>query len=333
MLDFKEQHKLSQIMWRKAHISSPEFGYHNKKRYPHIVPRRLWEETLWPGVVKSLPNYLAQKEIQSHTGTHNLLSSWILCANLYFIVKIDPGFKALMVGFLRYHISSKILDLLETELEFALTHDCSPESLLGEKGGKRGSGQTSPDVAFRVKTDDGEGIILTECKYTEHSFYRCSARTTKDSQDKIGNTNPGRCLLSPKAAEYRTVCHQTVWQRRYWDHLKLSEYGESALKRCPASTAGYQLFRQQALAEGIAAKKRFKLVVTSVAFDGRNESLIGCLKRTGISDFRRGWGDLFQGEAVFKAWAHQQWVEYVRNNADTQLQNEWVAYMHERYGY
>ena len=155
----------------------------------------------------------------------------------------------------------------------------------------------------------------------------------KDSRNKIGNPDPERCLLAPTVAEYKSVCQQTVWQRRYWDHLKLSEYGVAALKRCPASTAGYQLFRQQALAEGIASKQRFILVVTSVAFDGRNKSLVGCLKRTGVSDFRQGWGGLFQGKADFKAWTHQQWVEYVRNNADTQLQKEWATYMHERYGY
>jgi hypothetical protein len=332
-IDFKEQQKQNHTIWRKSNISSFEYGYQNKKKYEHIVPRNLWKKTLWPRIVNTLPNYLSEKKIQSHPGTHNLLSSWILCANLYFIIRIDPGFKTLMRGFLHKYVSHKIIDIKDTELEFAFTDNCSPESLLGEKGGIRGSGQTSPDVAFIVKTATGKGIILTECKYTERSFYRCSARTTEGSQDKIGNPNPSRCLLSPKGESCQDICHQTIWQRRYWEHLRLSKYGVSTLKRCPASTAGYQLFRQQALAEGIASKNRFDLVVSSVAFDERNQVLINSLGSTGILDFQSQWGELFLGKAYFKTWTHQQWVEYVRHNAVTTLQKEWLAYIHERYDY
>ena len=99
-----------------------------------------------------------------------------------------------MQGFLQKHVSAKITGITNTELEFALDGAVSPEKLLGEHGGNRGSGQTSLDVAFIVETDSGNGIILTECKYTEHSFYPCSARITKDSKNKEANPAPHRCM-------------------------------------------------------------------------------------------------------------------------------------------
>ncbi len=331
---FHDQQKQAQIAWRKSNIASTEHGYYNGRPYEHIIPRTLWKETLWHGIRNDLPAYLSSENIQSHTGTHNMLSSWIVCANLYFFVRIDPGFKQLFLGFLQKHVSSKITDITNTELEIALDGIYSPANVLGEHGGYRGSGQTSPDVAFMVETDSGNGIILTECKYTEHSFYRCSARRiTTDSKDKIANPAPDRCMHAAKGYNYKTICHQTVWQRKYWENLTLSEYGKTILKRCPASTAGYQLFRQHSLAEGISATNTFGLVVTSVAYDERNQTLINCMSSTGVSDFTTEWGKLFTGKVLFKTWAHQEWVEYVRQNGKGPQQNEWVDYMNSRYGY
>jgi hypothetical protein len=313
-MSFHDQQQQAQINWRKAHISSQAFGYQNGKQYEHIIPPRLWHETLWQGIRKELPAYVSSKSIQSHTGTHNLLSSWVVCANLYFIIKINHDFKQLMLGFLQKYVSQTITGITDIELEFALDGVLTPENLLGEQSGKRGSGQTSPDVAFIVEAENGEGLVLTECKYTEHSFYPCSARRKIDSQNKPANPNPSRCMNDAKGYSYKSICHQKVWGRIYWDNLTLSQHGENVLKNCPASTAGYQLFRQHSLAEGVAVKGDYGLVVSSVAFDARNQKLMGCLSSTGIKDFTTGWEKLFTGRALFTTWTHQQWVEYVRQN-------------------
>ena len=332
-MTFHNQQRLAQIEWRKKNITSPKYGFQNGKDYPHIVPRHLWEETLWQGIRTELPTYLKEKEIQSHTGTHNLLSSWVVCANLYFIIKKDDDFRSLMLGFLQRNVSRNITRISDVELEFALPGAASPENLLGEKGGTRGSGQTSPDVAFIVETETGNGLILTECKYTEHSFYPCSARRTTDSENKVANPDPTRCVNQPAGVTYKNICHQSVWGRKYWNHLTLSDHGRVVLKCCPACTAGYQLLRQQSLAEGIAAKSDFADVYSAVAFDERNKPLITCLRTTGIPDFTKDWEQIFTGKTIFKTWTHQQWVEYVRQNAKTDLQRHWVDYLHARYGY
>lgn len=326
---FHDDQRVQQVHWRDKYLAIKGFGYQNRNQYAHIVPKKDWEQTLWTGIRTELPIYLQENQIQSHTGTHNLLSSWVLCANLYFPVRIYPQFKMLMQEFLQNRISAVIVEVTAVELEFAFEGGLSPADLLGEQGGSRGSGQTSPDVAFLVRTKQGEGIILTECKYTEHSFYPCSARTTRDSEMRKHNPDPRRCMNPANACTYETICHQKKWGRKYWEHLEMSEVGKATLKRCPASTSGYQLLRQHSLANGIAKSDKFSLVMSCVAYDSRNEDLRNCLRTTGINDFSKDWAGMFVGEAKFNTWTHQDWVAFVRAR---RLQDDWTSYMKERYG-
>ncbi|MFA5820468.1 MAG: hypothetical protein WC854_14475, partial [Bacteroidales bacterium] len=279
--------------------------------------------------------YLDRKNIQHHTGTHNLLSSWVACANLYFPVRLNAHLRILMLEFLQQKISNQITEITDVELEFAFPHGdpLHPSNLLGEEDGSRGSGQTSPDVAFLVTTRQADGLVLTECKYTEHSFYRCSARRTEDKEKRKGNPDPAKCLKPANLCDYKTICHQTVWKRKYWNNLSLSNNGKTILKRCPATSAGYQLFRQQALAEGIIKSGRYSLIVSAVAFDDRNTDLISCLKSTGIHDFQTSWGSIFDGQSIFKTWTHQEWVTFVKENQVGGQFDGWLKYLNERYGY
>lgn len=334
-LPFKLQQRDAQILWRKNNINSTEWGFHNKKRYPHIVPKELWLETVWDGIRTELNDYLTKNEIHYHTGTHNLLSSWVLCANLYFPIRLDTTLQILMTRFLNEKVSDKILEITDVELEFAFPEGdpCHPANLLGETDGNRGSGQTSPDIAIKVNTKNGNGIVLTECKYTEHSFYRCSARRTTDKETRKGNPDPKRCLKPANGYNLPAICHQIVWGRKYWDNIKLSSIALKTLKRCPAATAGYQLFRQQSLAEGIAKHSNTNFVASTVAFDERDTILIRCLKRTGISDFQTDWGPMFKGKAIFKTWTHQNWAEFVRKHCVNKYCKNWMKYISDRYKY
>jgi hypothetical protein len=258
----------------------------------------------------------------------------VASANLYFPARCNNDFKNLLLGFLQLKVSTDIIEVVNVELEYSLDGDLSPKELLGEMDGSRGSGQTSPDVAFIVKTTRGTGLILTECKYTEHSFYRCSARRTTDRGDKPGNSHPERCLQPASECNYTAIpCHQKVWSRKYLDHFELSSVGKSVLTRCPAATAGYQLMRQQALANGIKKSGKYDLVVSTVSFDARNNALIGCLKSTGITDFQTGWVKIYLHGGDFITWHHQDWVNYVRTHSNNALCKDWFKYLEERYGY
>ncbi len=326
-----------QVAWRKSNVTSKEEGQQNRKQYPWILPTELWEEGLWPGIRSdsshSLAAYLRENRVQKHRGVHNLKSSWVLCANLYFPFGASEEGRSLLAGFLRVHVSPDIQSVDAVELEYADDGSLHPSSLLGEQGGSRGTGQTSPDVAFLVK--GGKGLVLMENKFVEHSFYRCSARTREGGDARPGNPDLFRCKDALTLLDgFKTLCHQVAWGRRYWEHLAPVTNREmaSSLRCCPAARAGYQLFRQHALAEGIAASGKYDLVVSCVALDERNEKLKRCLRSTGIPDVQQ-WGELFQGRAGFAVFGHQQWVAWVRAHDDDGRWTDWLGYVQSRYGY
>ena len=93
------------------------------RQYPWILPEGSWEGGLWPGIGSgsdnSLPAYLERTGVQKHEGVHNLKSSWILCANLYFPFRGSAEGKALFASFLKRHVAVEIDSLEEIELEYA----------------------------------------------------------------------------------------------------------------------------------------------------------------------------------------------------------------------
>jgi len=335
MSDFDTSVQNQQIEWRSRHIHCPEWGEQNGKKRPWILPKNLWEQGLWSGIRSdsehSLPDYLENNDIDKHQGVHNLKSSWILCANLYFPFQRDSD---MLAGFLKQSVCSLIESVDKIELEYAEEPPLDPTNLLGEPdSGKRGKNQTSPDVAFIV--NGHKGLVLTENKFTEHSFYECSSRKKKYSNENIKRCLDFRLLLS----DITSNCHQLDREnkarknRKYWDYIRISNKGRQILKRCPAAISGYQLFRQQALAEAIAEKGKYEFVISCVAYDSRNKTLIECMSRAAIDDFTKDWADIFDGKAKFTTFTHQQWVDWVRKNDNQQRWKEWLRYIEQRYGY
>jgi len=330
--DFDRYMNDYQTQWRRDHIENQVEGEQHEKRRPWILPRELWEEGLWSGIrsgsAHSLPAYLEQTGVQKHDGVHNLKSSWVQCANLYFPFRED---REILAGFLHEHVSPLIETVDHVELEWAEEDPVlSPAILLGEPKGQRGRNQTSPDIAFIV--NGRKGIVLTENKFTEHSFYPCSGR-----KKIYGNPFPQRCMnLIRVYNDTDNQCHMLQWangertNRKYWDYLTFTPEGLISLKCCPATTAGYQLFRQQALAEALAQKGPYEFVISCVAYDDRNQILIECLKSTGVDDFPTGWGPLFEGHAKFTAFTHQQWVGWVSSNRKG-IWQDWLDYVNKRY--
>lgn len=338
MHNFDSYQEKLQIAWREKHIRVKEYGVQNGKERPWILPRDDWELGLWPGIrsdsAHSLPAYLEREKVQKHDGVHNLKSSWMLCANLYFPFQCDLP---LIAGFLRKHVESSVKSIKKIELEYA-EDSLSPALLLGEPEGQRGKNQTSPDVAF-ICTVDGErrGLILVENKFTEHSFYECSGR-----KKEYENPDRTRCMdFNALAGDPEKACYMTEWElgrrknRRYWDYITFSDSGLKNLKRCPAAVAGYQLFRQQALAEAIARAQGspYNKVISCVAYDARNETLVRSMRGAGIKDFTTDWVTLFDGKASFSTLTHQQWVNWVEKHDSTRRWRDWLVYVQERYGF
>jgi len=342
MSHFREAERERQIKWRRKTLQNQENGRQNNHYYEHVLPAENWELNLWPGIRSdsSLPlsEYLKREQIQKHSGSHNLLSSWILCANLYFPFRKSAASLALLRDFLSAKVSADIAKVTCVELEFesrelCLKHGC----LLGEKAGKRGSGQTSPDLAFIAEsTNGGQALILVESKFTESNFERCSGYFKKGNEKYPRNSDPSRCLHAHKLLPFDDgCCHLGQWGRRYWEYLlpAINKDAFAALNSCPAAFAGYQLLRQQALTEAIAQSGRYELVMSCVAYDRDNDPLLCCLTKTGISDFRTGWGRLFSGKSKFLTFTHQEWVSWIRQHDDAGEWQDWLIYIEGRYGY
>lgn len=330
---FDHEMEAHQTEWRVCQVASTEHGKQLGRRRSWILPEELWEKGLWPGIRSdsdnSLSKYLDDKAIQKHTGVHNLKSSWVLCANLYFPFRDSADGRDLLASFLKRHVDEDISSLEDIELEYAECGELHPSKLLGEGGGGRGANQTSPDLGLKV--NGGHGLVLVEVKFTEHSFYECSAWKHRT------NSNSDRCKNAAEVAKNsKEQCHWETWEgreRRYWELLKraVDQDAMAGVKHCPAMQHGYQLFRQQALAEGIAKSGKYNLVVSAVAFDDRNEYLEAALRRSGIDGFD-GWRRLFKGKAKFAAFTHQKWVRWVREHQSSGQWDDWLEYVRGRYG-
>ena len=338
MAAFDQWMKDHQTEWRKGHVASKEHGKWKGRPYTHILPKDLWEEGLWPGIGResenSLPAYLQKTSVQKHKYAHHLNSSWMLCANLYFPFRATADGRDVFASFLNRHVAEEIDSLEEIELEHAEDGELHPSSLLGESGGTRGAYQTSPDLGLKV--NEGLGLVLVENKLTEDSFYKCSAWKHKGNRRLPGNPDPDRCNNPLAVAkDYAGQCHQhhPAWGRRYWEHLApvVDETALARLPRCPAARSGFQLFRQHALAEGIAQSGCYDLVVSAVAVDERNDALDAALRRSGIDGLKR-WGAVFKGRARFAVFTHQEWVGWVQEHDAEGRWSDWLGYVRSRYG-
>lgn len=336
MDSFDQWMKYRQAEWRRTHVASQEHGKWKGCPYAHILLKSLWEEGLWPGIDResdnSLPEYLRRTGVQKHKDAHHLNSSWILCANLYFPFGGSGEGRALFASFLQRRVAADIDSLEEIELEYEdECHGLRPLRLLGEKG-TRGANQTSPDLGLLV--NGGQGLVLVESKLAEKSFYPCSASKERDRNGRPVNPDPDRCSRpSEVVVDHTNQCHQAAWGRRYWEHLApvVDDRALTGLPHCPAMKYGYQLFRQQALAEGIAQSGRYDLVVSAVAVDERNDEAEAALRRSGILGLRQ-WGQLFKGRARFAVFTHQEWVGWVQDHDTAGKWTDWLSYVRSRYG-
>jgi len=228
------------------------------------------------------------RRVSRHSGAHNLKSSCISGVNLSFPFRASAAGRALLAGFLRAAVDARVCTVDSLELEWAGDREHSPRTLLGETGGSRGAGQTSPDFAFTA--NGGEGRLLVENKLVEHSFYPCSARTGSGSAVRPGHPDPTRCDDASALLSDPGRCHQQTLGRRHWHwlHDAVDPDQFARLSRYPAATAGYQLFRQQALAEALARSGRYRFVVSVLALDTRNSRLAGSLSSSGLTDCATG---------------------------------------------
>ena len=271
--DYRDEQIKLQIAWRKKQdaISKANGEYLGKEK-EFIVPKKEWEKTIWKEIQKDLIDYLKRERIKQHSGAHDLLSSWTLCSNLYFGTRAKEEFKELFHQFIEKKLNINIDKISEIGLEFVPGKRSQP-NILGEPGGIK---QTTPDVFADCSSNNDEVLIVFESKYTEKDFGYCFGK------GKIINPNPQDC---DKINTIKNGClfnaKDTKRKRKYWDYLGFSDDGLKKLKKCPASTGGYQLVRQQALAEGILKEGRYKREINQEWKNKKYENVWSCVAYDG----------------------------------------------------
>ncbi|MDD5510357.1 MAG: hypothetical protein PHI12_06090 [Dehalococcoidales bacterium] len=334
---------IHQTNWREnKEVLIGQNGTQNGVEKDYILPANQWLLGIWEPVRDSLDDYLVSDEVQANEGKHNLKSSWVQCANLFFPFRYDPHMRYMLRSFLKRELNLDISTIDAVELEYAAPGRLAPKHLLNERG-KRGSGQTSPDIAILFSCVDGSsGIYLIENKYTEHHFYGCSAAKKTISKEHLQqglkpNPDSTRCRNVKGLVDNPSgYCHQIAWGRKYWSILadSIEKDAWRSLPYCPAFRDGYQLLRQQALAQGIAESGLFEYVYSGVTFDERNTELVQCLSDLGRSDFTTDWPKLFNDNSKvrFHSFTHQDFVSWISRSRSTYIR-EWSKYVKERYDY
>ncbi len=325
-LDYNHMLTKHMINWRRVNISENV----SQGSKPWELSKDHWELGLWKDIQSKakwpLSKYLEKANVHKHLLCHNLKSSWIQAANLYFPFGQRPEGRLLFASFLKERAAPFIKTIDRLELEYQEAGDLHPSILLGEIGGQRGKGQTSPDIG--IIANSGKSLVIIENKLSEKSFYRCPLKSacqfgaSFDASELLSNPSK-KCLL------------HKYYDRKYWKHLTstINKTNLSSLKCCPAADGGYQLFRQQALCEGIASSRKYDSVVSCVAYDERNTELFTALQPAGISDFRFEWSQLFNSSVKFVSFSHQEWVKWVEEQSRGQPFMDWVLYIKERYGF
>ncbi len=310
----------------KGKRTAREKGTENKivLEYEHILPSRLRTQNLWSGIRETAVDYFRSNKIKWHDQRDNLLSSQIMCVNVFSPLQNRPS---LLDSLLRKFYPS--LDKV-TSVDFEYI---GPKNYLNEPGG-RGYNRTSVDVAITWNDAEGKNnLLLIEFKFTERNFGGCG---------RSKNTNPDRCyhgekvICSPKTECYRA---SPKVNRPYWDMI-LSPQGPFRVEMlrktryCPFKYDFYQLMRNQLLAKCIGEDKDsgFHIVEFAVCYDDRNKTLLTLSRPVdGNSNPLIVWKAFLKNTNSFKYFTIQELLEHIDlENLPEELKS-WRAYLDERY--
>jgi len=292
--------------------------------YEHILPARLWTQNLWLGIRRTAVDYFRRKKIKWHNQRDNLLSSQILCVNIFFPFR---NHLSLLNGFLREFYPS-LAEVTDIDFEYI-----GKKNYFNEPGG-RGYNRTSADVAIAWQNTKGRNnLLLVEFKFTEPNFGECSESENPDRE---------RCYHRELIiSSYQTECYRSQIGRPYWDII-LSSQGPfiqemlSKTQYCPFRYDFYQLMRNQLLAKCIAEDKDsgFSIVEFAVCYDNRNETLLNLSHPIdGDSNPLTSWKSFLKDKTTFKHFTIRQLLEYIENidNPPSELE-QWRVYLNKRYG-
>ena len=321
MQNFREQMEKYQIKYKKEVLGVEEMGLWRGRQYPHILPERVWNLNLWENIRGEAQCYFNDNEIAWHMQKHNLLSSQVMCVNIFFPLKQHRGILEVWLS----HYFSELERVTKLDFEYV-----GPKNYFNELGG-RGQNRTSSDLAITWQDkEDRKNMLLLEFKFTEPDFGKCS---------KQGNTNPKRCLSSKDiVSSHKTQCYRSEVGHPYWDMVLSSNnpFKKESLtveSYCPFHYDFYQLMRNQLLAHCIQSdpEEDFNKVEFGVIYHAENEALTR-MSRPFAGEYNplKAWHNLLKNPDTFHVFTVQEFLDDIEPNLRGDLEN-WRAYLKQRY--
>ena len=331
MADFRKQMRDWMCQYKTDTLRVSEQGTWRGRRYPHLLPQHSWVLNLWEGLCFKAVKHFAQSRISWHDQKHNLLSSQILCVNIFFPLREHPDI-------LRLWLSSHLADVqVVTDLDFEYVGPEDPQdpsgyrNYLNELGGSRGQNRTSADVAITWRDNKGgTNLLLLEFKFTEPNFGECSRQ---------GNPDRGRCLSSKEIVRSpQTQCYRAEVGRRYWDIILASgsPFRQDLLTAeafCPFRYDFYQLMRNQVLAHCVQRdpEVNYDKVEFGVMYHADNEKLVDMRKSYDREkDPLKAWRKLLREPGTFHSFTIQQLLDTIETKLPIDLL-DWRRYLKEKY--
>jgi len=330
---FYEEMKAKMVTYKTKTLGIPEKGKRTIREkgtrntitleYEHILPAKLWTQNLWSGIRTAADIYFRHEKIKWHDQRDNLLSSQILCVNIFFPLR---NYLSVLDGFLRqfYPSLAKVTDI---DFEYI-----GPRNYFNEPGG-RGYNRTSADVSITWEDTRGKNnLLLVEFKFTEPSFGECS----KSENPDWDRCNYGELVVSSP----QTECYRSEVGRPYWDMILLPQgaFIREMLNKtqyCPFRYDFYQLMRNQLLAKCIGEDKDsgFHIVEFAVCYDDRNKALLNLSHPVdGNANPLTSWKSFLKDKNTFKYFTIQQLLEYIENTDTLPSELEqWRTYLNKRY--
>jgi len=321
MQNLREQMEERQIKYKEEVLAIEGMELWRGRHYPHILPKRNWDLNLWEGIREEAERYFDENEIAWHMQRHNLLSSQIMCVNIFFPLRQHRGILEVWLS----HYFSELERVTKLDFEYV-----GPKNYFNELGG-RGQNRTSSDLAITWQDkEDRKNMLLLEFKFTEPDFGKCS---------KQGNTNPKRCLSSKDiVSSHKTQCYRSEVGRPYWDMVLSSDspFKKESLtveSYCPFHYDFYQLMRNQLLAHCIQSdsEEEFNRVDFGVIYHTDNEALTRMSRSFG-GEYNplKAWHKLLKNPDTFHVFTVQEFLDDIEPNLRGDLEN-WRAYLKQRY--
>lgn len=322
MGNFREQVEKHQIKYKKEVLRVEQIGRWRGRPYPHILPERLWTLNLWEGIREEAQRYFNNNDIAWHIQKHNLLSSQIMCVNIFFPLKQHLD---ILKVWLSHHFN-ELEKVVNLDFEYI-----GPKNYFNEPGG-RGQNRTSSDLSITwLDKKERQNMLLLEFKFTEPDFGQCS---------KQGNPDPKRCYLSKKVVAFpETECYRVEEkERRYWEYVLSSDgpFQKELLTKesyCPFRYDFYQLMRNQLLAHCIKSDPElgFNRVEFGVIYHADNEVLTRMPRPFGGEhNPLEAWPNLLKAPNTFHVFAVQEFLNTVETKLHGNLLN-WRTHVKQRY--